>query len=52
MGGEYVESARVTTMLVWGPGKVWLRLVHGVSIWVVHVVHVLYGERSRWSVCV
>ena len=28
------ECARVTAMLVWGPGEVWLR------IWVVHVVQV------------
>ena len=29
------ENVRVTAVLVWGPGEVWLRHVH---IWVVHVV--------------
>ena len=31
------EGARVTEMLVWGPGELWLRRVR---IWVVHVVQV------------
>ena len=31
------EGARVTPMLVWGPGEVWLR---SECIWVVHVVPV------------
>ena len=32
-----VCAARMTAVLVWGPGEVWLRCVH---IWVVHVVQV------------
>ena len=31
------EGARATDMVVWGPGKVWLRWV---NIWVVDVVQV------------
>ena len=31
----FVLHVRVTAMLVWGPGEVWLRLVR---IWVVHVL--------------
>ena len=43
-------------MLVWRMGEVWLLLVHGMSMWVVHVVQVLcladmLGMRGVGGVC-
>ena len=35
------EGVRMTAMLVWGIEEVWLWLVQGMSIWVVHVVQLL-----------
>ena len=35
------EGTRVTAMLVWGTGEVWLWWVQGMSTWVIHLVQIL-----------